>query len=185
MTSYKIYYLEDDSTINKDKYAVIELYVDILEKNPGITVRDENAKLYVTLSNGEVLSDVTLNLMSSAKLKSGSTGATFNPDLVEATKTVTTTVDGNTTTKEEPNRDYYIEYEVNISGYSGLTVMDATWNGSSILYDTDSSKGRVYISIAKVKALAQGATSTETANVVIRFSNGFCITQGYRLTLLK
>ncbi|MCR5325019.1 MAG: hypothetical protein K6E85_17315 [Lachnospiraceae bacterium] len=178
----KTYAFEDDA----DQYIILELNADKIEDISGITLRDTTAPVYITLNNGEVLTGLTMNLMSSAKLKAGSTGVTLDPDVIKAETSVTTVdADGTTTIINGPNRDYYIEYDVNITGYKDLTALSATFNGASIFYDADNAKGRVYLSVEKIKAYAETLGITQTGYVEIGFSNGFKIKTGYRLTLLK
>ena len=178
----KTYTFEDET----NQYIVLEMDADKIEDLAGITLKDTNAPVYITLDNGEVISELTMNLMSSAKLKDDSTGATFDPNAVKAYKTVTVIEENGTTIiSEEPNRDYYIEYKVNISGYEDLTADSATFNGVSVIYDVDSAKGRVYLSVERIQEYAKTFGMTQTGYVEIGFSNGFRITSGYRLTLLK
>lgn len=164
-----------------DRYIIIEMDADRIEDMPGITQTDTAVPVYITLNNGEILSELTMKLTSSAKLKDGSTGATFDPSVVKAYKTVSNENGGTT---EEPNRDYYIEYRVNISGYEDLLALSATFNGRSVVYDIDSAQGRIYLSIEKIQEYAAQFGATQTGFVEITFSNGFKITKGYRLTLL-
>ncbi len=183
--NYRVYEMTDTQAGENTEYLVVEFDAAKIEKISGITARDTDTRFVITLSNGEKISDVSMNLLSSAKLKSGSTGASFNPDLIDEYKNVTNSTNGGSGVAQEPNRDYYIEYELNIPGYTGLTVVDARFDDTSILYDTDSSKGRVYLSVRKIKNYIEGIEEIKSGYVTIVFSNGFRITKGYRLTLLR
>lgn len=183
--NYTVYQYTDTQAEGDVEYLVIEFHAEKIEKITGITTRDTDTKFVITLSNGEKVNDVTMNLLSSAKLKSGSTGASFNPDLIDEYKSITTNSNGSPALSQEPNRDYYVEYEVNIPDYIGLTVIDARFDDISILYDTDSSNGRVYLSVRKIKNYMDGVEEIKTGYVTLVFSNGFKITKGYRLTLLR
>nr|MCR5330816.1 hypothetical protein [Lachnospiraceae bacterium] len=182
---YKVYEMADDTSAHNDKYLIVEFYADLIEQDPNITIRDESAAIVILLKNGERLSDVTMKLVSSARLSAGCTGASINPELIEETQNVTTTVNQVPTSVSQPNRDYYLEYELNIPGYTGLIVTNAIFMNTSVLLDTDSANGRVYLSVAKLKEIMQNKTETQSGNVILIFNNGFKITKGYSLTLIK
>lgn len=184
-TNFDTFQMTDEASENKDKYLVIQFYAAEIEQNPNITTRDKSAQFTIKLDNDEKLTDVTMILLSSAKLKQGSSGVSINPDLIEEERTVTSTVNGVVSTWPEPNRDYYIEYEVNISGYEGLLVTNAIYKNKSIFLENDSANGKVYLSVKKIKEIAEDATTTLSGNVEIIFNNGFKITRGYNLILTK
>lgn len=183
---FKVEYASSTKTVSnktvETRYAVITLYADAIEKKSLIDARNTDAKVYIYLSNGEILDSVlTMNLRESATLEAGNTGFTMTPSEIEARKSKTVTdSDGKTSTTYEINRDYVIRYSV-LDGYSNLLVKDVTFgeNGPSVLLDTSGTS--IYLSVEKIQAIELGGTLSN--NLVIEFDNGFKIEKGCKLIL--
>ncbi len=184
-SNYKAEYCtKTDASGREIRYAVITLYADEIEKTTTITARDTAEKLIVSLNNGEVIDSVTMKLIRCATLSKNSTGRTIAITEIPAEKTVTVTNGETTETVTEPNKDYMITLDI-LDGYEGLTVMDVTWAGESILLDADGSS--VWLSVRKMKDASDAVSPTgpKTEQVNIIFNNGYSIKRGYILTLTR
>lgn len=177
-------YNDEDNDNEKVYTAKVTIYADKFEANSKITVRDTDEPFVITLNNGEVLDDVTMNLVRTATIDDSPVAWSIIEGSLEETKT-TTTYDSNnnaTTTTTE-----VITYTLDLTLFDktyGASVSDVTWGGTSILRSADVSGGTITIKLSNAKINKLTTSSTSTNNLIITLSNGYTITSGCKLTIL-
>ena len=162
--------------------AVLTINADIMEKAAGIDDRNTATPIIIYLNNGEVLKNVlTMNLQESATLESASSWTITEKSLTENDTTTTTSGDTVTTTSKK-----HIDRTIKLNGYPGLTgvsLTSVTWKGSIVSSDIRQ-EGSVYtVDLTNSDINKIDVSSTESADLVFTFSNGFKITTGWKLII--
>lgn len=195
-----IYY--EDYT-NKDNQTARRAYITIhagnfekvmengsLVKNEKLTKVGTKQPFKIKINNGEVLDDeVYMTLVETAKLNNAPIGWTITEGSLQET-TTTTQKDENgqiisSETKEK--NDYALVLTKAKPAYT-VSVSDVTWGNESILSTASVAGSTIEITLSnkKINALTtETGKSTTTKDVVIHLSNGFSISSGCKLTILK
>lgn len=181
-SDYSVLYGSEDETF----YADITVDVSRFEASSSIKVRDEYESLDISLNSGErIKGAVKIKLVSTAELLEKPLAYAITAGSLKETEVIKTTLsDG--TVQEITSDVISIALSLQIFDASyGVTVSDVTWNGISV-YDSatvSAGKATVYLSNKKLNKLT--SASSTTANLVITMSNGFVISQGCKLTVVK
>lgn len=181
-TAFKAEYANTKTDDNRKdlRFAVVTIYADVIEKNGLIDDRNVADNFTFCLNNGEIIdSGVTMNLEESASVSSVPTWTVTAGNLQEAKTVSVTDSQGNTTVSTEKVKDHYIDYKV-LTGYKNLGIVDVTWNGISVLGESDGT--RIYLSNTKINKIEVG--TTQSFYLVITFDNGFSINRAGKLTIM-
>lgn len=184
---YSVQYVKDSSTAGKDIVrALITVNADEIEKIPTIDERNKAVPMIIYLNNGEILNNqITLNLVNTATVNDAPISWSLTAGTLETVKTVTKT-DGanNTITTEEKVYDYIINLTLFSPEYS-VGVNDVTWGDVSVYDKATVSGGKVeiYLSNEKINQISVNASTTKP--LVISLSNGYTISSGCTMTILK
>lgn len=189
-TDYKI----ESGTDTKDgktiTFAVITIHSKEFESKIAEKYRDKDVFFEILLNNNEKLNDlISMNLVSTAVLTDAPIAFAFTQGSLKETITVTIPGSGNnnSTTQEEEYNQYTLELDVFDKKYS-VGIQDVTWgeNGPSVHHNSKTSNGKIEITLSN-KKLNQLTTSTPSTinNLIITFDNGFKITSGCKVTVMK
>jgi virulence-associated protein VapD len=180
---YSSYTDADNKTI---RTAKVTINVANFESQTPVTASGSAVALKIKLNNGEVLNNqVTVKLVHTATLVDAPIAWSISErSLKETTQTTVKNPDNTTSTVETEVVTFEIELKI-FSGTYAVGVSDVTWDGKSILKSAEISNGKavVYLSNPKINKLE--TTTTATNNLVITLSNGYTITNGYKLTIIN
>lgn len=175
-----------NTKVNNEARRVAILTIDAseIETMSGISARNTDSPLDIYLSNNEIVTGVTMNLVESATIDSKPISWSITENSLETTKNVTTNLsDGSNTTSTEKVTDFEFSLTVYDPTYA-IVVNDVTWGGQSVLDTSSVTNGKINIKLSneKLNSLSVGS-SAESKNLVIVFNNGFTITTGATLTV--
>ncbi len=166
--------------------AKVTVNVADFEQQAATTSASAAIALKIKLNNGEVLSNqVTIKFVETATLVNGPIAwSILERSLKETTQSTVKNPDNTTTIIETEVVTFEIALKIFSNSYE-VGVSDVTWDGKSILKSAEISDGKavIYLSNAKINKLE--TTSTTTNNLVISLSNGYTITNGYKLTIIN
>lgn len=168
--------------------AYVTIHVDQFENEGGITQIGEKLPFIIRLNNGEVLSDdIYLTLARTAALDNAPMAWTVMEGSLTESETLNEYDENGKLLSSVKNviNSYSLSLTKLDAGYD-VGVSDVTWNGKSILYGAAASgdKVTVVLSNAKINQLVPEGNSS-TYNVVIHFDNGYKVTSGCKLTVIK
>lgn len=188
-------YYED--YVNNDgeaaRRAYVTIHADQFENSSSIKTTNTKLPFIISINNGEVLTDqVYMTLAETATLDSAPIAWTITEgSLTESTTKNSYDEDGNIiSTITTPVNTYKLTLTKAEADYS-VSVSDVVWGDQSVLYEASVTGNTITITLSNVKinqlkADANGVgKSTSTNNVVIKLSNGFEISTGCKLTILK
>ena len=191
-TDFAVAYGTDTKDGKSIRTAVLTIYADKFEEKIPVKYRDTDTSFTVKLNNKEVLDSlVSMKLASTAEIKNAPIAFAFTQGSLKETQTVTVPGTGgsnsNPVTKEEEVNDYSLELQIFDSKYS-VGIVDITWgdNGPSVHHSSKTSGGKIDVLLSNKKLnLLQTSTPSTTNNLIIVFDNGFKITTGCKVTVLK
>lgn len=177
-----------DSDGNAARRAYVTIHVKDFENNASITNTNQELPFIITMNNGEVLSDqIYMTLLETATLNEAPIAWTITEGgLTESTVSNNYDQNGNPiSSTTNPVNSYSLKLTKTDSNYN-VSVTDVTWGGTSILYGATASGGTINITLSnkKINKLTVSDAST-TKNIEIHLSNGFVISNGCKLTILK
>lgn len=187
--AYVIYedYINNDGAEGRRAYVTI--HADRFEANPSIKEIGKKLPIVLKLNNGEALANsVFMTLQMTASIDDAPIAWTVTEgSLIESSTVKNYDSNGNVTSSEsQPINTYGLELTKNSADYS-VGISDVTWNGISVLHDAmvAGNKIQIILSNAKINTLSAGSSGSMTKNIEISFSNGYKITTGCKLTVLK
>lgn len=168
--------------------AYITIHADNFEKENSITNTNKELPFIITLNNKEVLSNqIYMTLLETATLNDAPIAWTITEgSLTESTTKKDYDENGNLISSvTNPVNNYTLKLTKADNNYN-VGISDVTWGGTSILYEASVSSGTINITLSnqKINKLTSTGTSS-TNNVEIHLSNGFVISTGCKLTILK
>jgi hypothetical protein len=186
-TDYQVVYSSYTDTDNETiRTAKVTVNVANFENQTPVTASGSAVALKIKLNNGEALNNqVTIKLVQTATLVDAPIAWSISErSLKETTQTTVKNPDNTTSTVETEVVTFEIALKI-FSGSYAVGISDVTWDGKSILKSAEISNGEavVYLSNAKINKLE--TTSTSTNNLIITLSNGYTITNGYKLTIIN
>ncbi len=173
--------------------AYVTIHVDKFEDETSIKTTNTKQPFIITLKNGEVLTNqVYMTLKETATLDAAPIAWTITEgSLTESTTKNEYDENGKLVNSvTTPVNTYKLTLTKADSGYS-VGVSDVIWGTQSILHEASVSGNTITITLSNkkinlLKADANGVgQSTSTNNVIIKLSNGFEISTGCKLTILK
>ena len=180
-------YVDDEG--DNARRAYVTIHANRFEGSDAITKIGEKVPFIIKLGSGETLyNKVYKNLVKTAVIEDAPMAWTMTEGELTESSTKTNYDDkGNKTgTDTSVVNDIIFTLKKMNSSYN-VAVSDVTWNGKSILYSAQVAGDEIVIvlSNAKLNTLSSGTGGSQTANVVIVFSNGYKIDAGCKLTILK
>lgn len=182
--AFTVEYADTTNKYNEEtRMAVLTIDVSKIEQSPYVDDRNKNTALIIYLSNGEILkNDITINLTETASISGTSNSWTVTEGTLTEEDTVTTTVDGVTTTTKKNHVDRTITLDVFESGYD-VSLTSVTWNGISICTNISKQNDKITMDISNKAVNAIDVESSESYYLVFTFDNGFTLKTGWKLTI--
>lgn len=166
--------------------ATVKIDVKEFEKNTKIKVRDTDEYFVITLNNKEIIKkSVKMKLVTTATIQESPIAWAFTAGSLKETATKTVTdEDKNTTTVVEEVNSYTLVLNIFDKNYE-VTVTDVTFDGTSVMHSANLADGKITVVLSNKKINKLTTTSSTTNNLVFHLSNGYEITTGCKMTILK